>query len=176
MKALNPRLIVTSVSGYGQTGPYRDRPGFRNVAESIGGLRVVTGYPDRPPVRVGLAIGDSIAALFAAIGTLIALYHRDARREPCVPMQAESAGAHGPSQGQIVDVALYESIFSLLEGMLPEYVHEGAVASTDREPDVSGGSFQRVSDPGWQVDCHRCKQRLFVPTFDATDGSAGFSA
>jgi crotonobetainyl-CoA:carnitine CoA-transferase CaiB-like acyl-CoA transferase len=127
MKALNPRLIVTSVSGYGQTGPYRDRPGFGNVAESIGGLRVVTGYPDRPPVRVGLAIGDSIAALFAAIGTLIALYHRDARREPCVPMQAESAGAHGPSQGQIVDVALYESIFSLLEGMLPEYVHEGAV-------------------------------------------------
>lgn len=116
MKTLNPRLIITSVTGYGQTGPYRDRPGFGNIAESMGGLRAVTGFPDRPPVRVGLSIGDSIAALYAVIGTLMALYHRDTH-----------ATDAGKPQGQVVDVALYESIFTMMEGLLPEYVHEGAV-------------------------------------------------
>ncbi|KPV45132.1 CaiB/BaiF CoA transferase family protein [Alicyclobacillus ferrooxydans] len=112
MKALNPRLIVTSVTGYGQTGPYRERPGFGNIAESMGGLRAVTGFPDRPPVRVGLSIGDSVAALYAVIGTLMALYHRDVK---------------DAKAGQVVDVALYESVFSLMEGLLPEYVHEGSI-------------------------------------------------
>jgi crotonobetainyl-CoA:carnitine CoA-transferase CaiB-like acyl-CoA transferase len=114
MKALNPRLIVTSVTGYGQTGPYRERPGFGNIAESMGGLRAVTGFPDRPPVRVGLSMGDSIAALYAVIGTLMALYQRDAQEG-------------GPKSGQVVDVALYESVFTLMEGLLPEYVHEGSL-------------------------------------------------
>ncbi|MCL6452627.1 MAG: CoA transferase [Alicyclobacillus sp.] len=114
MKALNPRLIVTSVTGYGQTGPYRNRPGFGNIAESMGGLRAVTGFPDRPPVRVGLSLGDSIAALYAVIGTLMALYHRD--------LHSTSGG-----RGQVVDVALYESVFTLMEGLLPEYVHEGSI-------------------------------------------------
>lgn len=112
MTALNPRLIVTSVTGYGQTGPYRERPGFGNIAESMGGLRAVTGFRDRPPVRVGLSIGDSLAALYAVIGTLMALYHRDVR---------------DGRAGQVVDVALYESVFSLMEGLLPEYVHEGSI-------------------------------------------------
>jgi crotonobetainyl-CoA:carnitine CoA-transferase CaiB-like acyl-CoA transferase len=114
MKALNPQLIVTSVTGYGQTGPYRNRPGFGNIAESMGGLRAVTGYPDRAPVRVGLSIGDSIAALYAVIGTLMALYQRDAK----------DISNH---RGQVVDVALYESVFTLMEGLLPEFVHEGAI-------------------------------------------------
>lgn len=114
MKQLNPRLIITSVTGYGQTGPYRDRPGFGNIAESMGGLRAVTGFPDRAPVRVGLSIGDSVAALYAVVGTLLALYERDAK-------------PNGSQKGQVVDVALYESIFTFMEGLLPEYVHEGAV-------------------------------------------------
>jgi formyl-CoA transferase len=112
LKQINPRLIITSVSGFGQTGPYRDRPGFGNIAESMGGWRYVTGFPDHPPVRVGLSLGDSVAALYAVIGTLLALYHRDARKS---------------GEGQVVDVALYEAVFSMLEGILPEYVHAGRV-------------------------------------------------
>lgn len=112
MKEINPRLIITSVTGFGQTGPYRSRPGFGNIAESMGGLRYVTGYPDRPPVRVGLSLADSISGLYAVIGTLLALYHRD---------------KNASEEGQMIDIALYESVFSLLEGILPEYVHEGVV-------------------------------------------------
>ncbi|WP_370589192.1 CaiB/BaiF CoA transferase family protein [Thermoactinomyces sp. CICC 10521] len=112
MRELNPGLIITSVTGYGQTGPYRHRPGFGNIAESFGGLRYVTGYPDRPPVRVGLSLADSISGLYAVIGTLLALFHRDRNQD---------------ATGQVVDVALYESVFSLLESILPEYVHLGAV-------------------------------------------------
>ncbi|MBB3908520.1 carnitine dehydratase [Anoxybacillus sp. UARK-01] len=112
MKKLNPSIIMTRISGYGQTGPYRDKAGFGSVAEAIGGLRYLTGYPDRPPVRTGVAIGDLTAGLYAVIGTLMAVYARErdeARR------------------GQLVDVALYESVFSLLEGMLPEYILTGVV-------------------------------------------------
>jgi crotonobetainyl-CoA:carnitine CoA-transferase CaiB-like acyl-CoA transferase len=112
MRRINPRLIITSVSGFGQTGPYRDRPGFGNIAESMGGWRYITGYPDRPPVRIGLSLGDSVAALYAVIGTLLALYHRDVGKS---------------QEGQTIDVALYEAVFSLMEGILPEYVHEGRV-------------------------------------------------
>ncbi len=114
MKALNSRLIITSVTGFGQTGPYHQRPGFGNIAESMGGMRYLTGFPDRPPVRIGLSIGDSIAALYAVIGTLLALYQRDVQ------------DGNG-SSGQVVDVALYEAVFSLLEGIVPEYVHLGNV-------------------------------------------------
>ncbi len=129
MRALNPRLIITSVTGYGQTGPYRERPGFGNIAESMGGLRAVTGFPDRPPVRVGLSIGDSIAALYAAIGTLMALYHRD---------------KHDQGSGQVIDVALYESVFSLMEGLLPEYVHEGSIRRATGKHAQSSGSLECI--------------------------------
>jgi crotonobetainyl-CoA:carnitine CoA-transferase CaiB-like acyl-CoA transferase len=112
LKRINPKLIITSISGFGQTGPYRNLPGFGNIAESMGGIRYVTGYPDRPPVRVGLSIGDSIAALYAVIGTLLSLYYRDAQNG---------------NTGQVVDVALYEAVFSLLEGIVPEYVHANQV-------------------------------------------------
>lgn len=106
MKNENPSIILTRISGYGQTGPYREKPGFGSVAEAIGGLRYLTGYPDRPPVRVGIAIGDMVAGLYAVIGTLMALRARDEDPE---------------KKGQVVDVALYEAVFSLLEGILPEY-------------------------------------------------------
>jgi crotonobetainyl-CoA:carnitine CoA-transferase CaiB-like acyl-CoA transferase len=106
----NPGLVMVRLSGYGQDGPYRDRPGFGAIAESMGGMRHVTGFPDRPPVRMNLSIGDSIAALHAVIGALMALHHR---RET--------------GRGQVVDVALYEAVFNLMESTLPEFDRTGAV-------------------------------------------------
>lgn len=106
----NPKLVMVRVSGYGQTGPASRRPGFGNIAESVGGLRYITGEADGPPMRVGLSIGDSIAALYAVIGALMALRH------------AERTG-----QGQVVDVALSEAVFSMLEAIVPEYGYDGRV-------------------------------------------------
>jgi succinyl-CoA---D-citramalate CoA-transferase len=105
LSRINPRLIMVRLSGFGQTGPYRDRPGFGAIGESMGGLRYVTGHPDRPPVRVGVSIGDSIAALHGAIGALMALHHRNVNG----------------GRGQFVDVALYEAVFNMMESVLPEY-------------------------------------------------------
>lgn len=112
LQALNPGLIMTRISGYGQTGPYREKPGFGSVAEAIGGLRNLTGFPDRPPVRAGIAIGDLAAGLYAVIGTMFALHARN---------------NHPEKRGQLVDVALYESVFSLMEGALPEYDLKGLI-------------------------------------------------
>jgi formyl-CoA transferase len=106
----NPRLIMVRLSGFGQTGPYKDRPGFGAIGESMGGMRYITGYPDRAPVRVGISIGDSLAAMFGVIGALMALHHRT-----------------GSGQGQVVDVALYEAVFAMMESMLPEYGMGGFV-------------------------------------------------
>ena len=105
LKKENPRVILARISGYGQTGPYAQKPGFAAVAEAFGGLRYVTGEPDRPPVRPNLSLGDSVAGLHAALGILMALYHRDAK-----------GGA-----GQVIDVALYESVLNLMEGTIPEF-------------------------------------------------------
>ena len=105
LSAVNPGLIMVRLSGFGQTGPYRDRPGFGAIAESMGGLRYVTGFPDRPPARVGVSIGDSIAALHGVIGALMALHHRNVNG----------------GRGQYIDVALYEAVFNLMESVLPEY-------------------------------------------------------
>ncbi|MGH8777899.1 CaiB/BaiF CoA transferase family protein [Paraburkholderia sp.] len=114
LQQINPGLVMLRVSGYGQTGPYRDRPGFGVVAEAMGGLRHLSGEPDRTPVRVGISIGDSLSALHGIIGILLALRHRE---------------QHG-GQGQVVDVALYESVFNMMESLLPEYSLFGAI----REP------------------------------------------
>jgi formyl-CoA transferase len=111
LKKLNPRLVMARISGYGQDGPYRDRPGFGIIAESMGGLRYLTAEPGRVPVRVGVSIGDTLAALHGVIGVLMALYHRDAR-----------GGA-----GQVIDIALYESVFNCMESLLPEYSAFNAV-------------------------------------------------
>jgi formyl-CoA transferase len=100
----NPGLVMVRLSGFGQTGPDRDKPGFGAIGESMGGMRYVTGYPDRPPVRVGISIGDSLAALFGAMGALMAIHHR-----------------HASGRGQVVDVALYEAVFAMMESTLPEY-------------------------------------------------------
>lgn len=107
---LNPRLVMLRISGYGQTGPYRDRPGFGVVAEAMSGLRHLTGEPGRVPVRVGVSIGDTLAALHGVIGILLALQHR-----------------HASGKGQVVDVALYEAVFNCMESLLPEYSAFGAV-------------------------------------------------
>lgn len=105
LSADNPGLVMVRLSGYGQTGPYRDQPGFGAIGEAMGGLRAVTGYPDRPPVRAGISLGDSVAAMYGVIGALMALQAR--------------AGNGG--RGQVVDVALYEAVFSLMESLVPEY-------------------------------------------------------
>jgi formyl-CoA transferase len=110
LMALNPRLIMLRISGYGQTGPYRDRPGFGVVAEAMSGLRHLTAEPGRVPVRVGVSIGDTLASLHGVIGILMALHHR-----------------HRSGQGQVIDVALYEAVFNCMESLLPEYSAFGAV-------------------------------------------------
>jgi formyl-CoA transferase len=110
LQALNPQLIVLRISGYGQTGPYRNRPGFGVVAEAMGGLRHLTGEPGRVPVRVGISLGDTLAALHGVIGILLALQHR-----------------HTTGEGQVIDVALYEAVFNCMESLLPEYSVFGAV-------------------------------------------------
>ena len=111
LSAINPKLVMVRLSGYGQTGPYKDRPGFGMIGEAMGGMRHITGYPDRAPVRVGVSIGDAIAAMYGAIGALMALHHRNANG----------------GNGQVVDVALYEAVFSLMESMLPEFGMTGFV-------------------------------------------------
>jgi formyl-CoA transferase len=105
LHALNPKLVMVRLSGFGQTGPMRDQPGFGAVGESMGGLRYITGFEDRPPVRTGISIGDSIAALWGVIGALMALRHREVNG----------------GQGQVVDVALYEAVFAMMESMVPEF-------------------------------------------------------
>jgi formyl-CoA transferase len=112
LKKINPRIIMVRVSGWGQDGPNKNKPGFASVAEAVGGLRFVTGYPDSPPVRPNLSLGDTLAGLHAALGILIAVYHRD---------------VVGSGVGQIVDVALYESVFNVMEGIVPDYDKLGLV-------------------------------------------------
>jgi succinyl-CoA---D-citramalate CoA-transferase len=105
----NPGLVMLRLSGFGQTGPYRDQAGFGAVGESMGGIRYITGYPDRPPVRQNISIGDALASLHGVIGAMMALRHRD----------ANGGKEHG--KGQVVDVALYEAVFNMMESTLPEY-------------------------------------------------------
>jgi formyl-CoA transferase len=109
----NPGLIVTRISAFGQTGPLSERPGFAAVAEAYSGFRNLVGDPDRAPVRVGVSIGDSIAGLYAAFGSIMSLYQREARRR-------DSAGAV-PLTERIIDVALNEAMFSMMESLIPDY-------------------------------------------------------
>jgi formyl-CoA transferase len=115
----NPGLVMLRLSGFGQSGPLRDQAGFGAIGESMGGLRYVTGFPDRAPVRPNLSIGDSIASLHGVIGVLMALRHRDAA--------GNRGGDRSVGRGQVVDVALYESVFSMMESVLPEYDMFGLV-------------------------------------------------
>ena len=116
LHAANPRLVIARISGYGQTGPYRDKPSFGAIGEAMGGIRHLTGYPrgvtDIPPPRCGISIGDDLAGMYGAIGVLAALWQRD---------------VGGTGNGRIIDVNLVDSIFSLMEGMLPEYALDGRI-------------------------------------------------
>lgn len=123
LSKINPKLVMVRVSGYGQTGPYKDRPGFAAIAESMGGLRYLTGYPDRPPVRVGVSLGDTLASLYGTIGALLALHHINVNK----------------GQGQYIDVALYESVFGIMESLIPEYAALGHIR------ECSGASLPGIS-------------------------------
>jgi len=123
LSRLNPALIMVRVSGFGQTGPYLDRPGFAAIAESMGGLRYLAGYPDRPPVRVGVSIGDTLASLYGVIGALLAMHHLK---------------VNGGS-GQYIDVALYEAVFGVMESLIPEFAESGFIRER------SGASLPGIS-------------------------------
>jgi len=133
---LNPRLIMLRISGYGQTGPYRDKPGFGVVAEAMSGLRHLTAEPGRVPVRVGVSIGDTLAALHGVIGILLALQER------------QRSG-----QGQVIDVALYEAVFNCMESLLPEYSAFGAVrgAAGSALPGIAPSNAYRCKDGGYAL-------------------------
>jgi formyl-CoA transferase len=132
LAALNPRLIMLRISGYGQTGPYRDLPGFGSIGEAMGGLRHLTGEPGRVPVRCGISIGDTLAALHGVIGVLTALYHRDANG----------------GKGQVIDVALHEAVFNVMESLIPEYSAFEAVreAAGSALPGIAPSNAYRCAD------------------------------
>jgi len=136
----NPGLVMLRISGYGQTGPYRDRPGFGVVAEAMGGLRHLTAEPGRVPVRVGVSIGDTLASLHGVIGILLALQHRHASVSPAAPK----------GRGQVVDVALYEAVFNCMESLLPEYSAFGVVreAAGSALPGIAPSNAYACAD-GW---------------------------
>jgi len=129
---INPRLIMLRISGYGQSGPYRDLPGFGSIGEAMGGLRHLTGEPGRVPVRCGISLGDTLAALHGVIGLLMALYHRDARG----------------GKGQVIDVALHEAVFNVMESLIPEYSAFGAVreAAGSALPGIAPSNAYRCAD------------------------------
>ncbi len=131
LKAINPRIIMVRVSGYGQTGPYSPRAGYASVGEAMGGMRYLSGYPDRPSSRTGLSIGDSLAATFACVGALAALHERDKTGE-----------------GQIVDSAIYEAVLNIMEATIPEYVVSNYIRtrSGSKLPNVAPSNVYECTD------------------------------
>lgn len=134
LHAINPELVILRISGYGQTGPYRDLPGFGVIGEAMGGLRHLTAEPGRVPVRVGVSIGDTLAALHGVIGVMMALYHRKVNGGP----------------GQVIDVALHEAVFNIMESLIPEYSAFGAVreAAGSALPGIAPSNAYPCQD-GW---------------------------
>ena len=132
LHAVNPRLVIARVSGYGQDGSYRDRPSFGSIGEAMGGLRHLTGEPGRVPVRVGVSIGDTLAALHGTIGVLTALYHRTVNG----------------GTGQVIDVALHEAVFNVMESLIPEYSAFGVVreAAGSALPGIAPSNAYRCID------------------------------
>jgi succinyl-CoA--D-citramalate CoA-transferase len=131
---LNPGLIMVRVSGFGQTGPYRDKAGFGSIGEAMGGIRSITGFPDRPPTRIGISIGDSLAATFACLGALTALHER---------------GRSG--QGQVVDIGIYEGVLAMMESMIPEYQLAGHIRERSGNvlPNIAPSNIYPTADGGW---------------------------
>jgi formyl-CoA transferase len=138
MSAINPGIVLARVSGYGQTGPYAERAGFASVSEAMGGIRHINGFPDQPPPRMHLSLGDSLAAMFAAQGILAALYWRD--------------GAGG-GLGQVVDVSLMEASFALLESTVPEYDRLGIVRGPQGTnlKGIAPSNIFKSKDDSWVV-------------------------
>ena len=134
LSTLNPGLIMLRISGYGQTGPYRDLPGFGSIGEAMGGLRHLTGEPGRVPVRCGISIGDTLAALHGTIGVLTALYHRKVNG----------------GRGQVIDVALHEAVFNVMESLVPEYSAFGVVREPAGSalPGIAPSNAYRCADGG----------------------------
>jgi formyl-CoA transferase len=134
----NPGLIMLRISGYGQTGPYRDLPGFGAIGEAMGGLRHLTGEPGRVPVRCGISIGDTLAALHGTIGVLTALHHRNAN------------GGRSGGKGQVIDMALHEAVFNVMESLIPEYSAFGAVREPAGSalPGIAPSNAYRCGDGG----------------------------
>jgi crotonobetainyl-CoA:carnitine CoA-transferase CaiB-like acyl-CoA transferase len=144
LSAAKPSLVMVRISGYGQSGPYRDRPGFAAIAEAMGGLRYVTGEPGRPPVRAGVSLGDSLAGLYGVIGALLAMHHV----------------TRNGGRGQYVDVALYESVFAVMESLLPEFARFGHVRER------SGGSLPGIAPS----NTYRCRDGHYVVIAGNSDG------
>lgn len=137
LSRINPKLVMVRISGFGQTGPYRDRPGFGAIGEAMGGIRYTTGSPDRPPARVGISLGDSLASLHGVIGALMCL------------LRVKT----GQGLGQVVDVSLFESVFNLMESLVPEYDLFGEVRerSGGRLPGIAPTNTYRTRDAAWLV-------------------------
>lgn len=144
LSALHPSLIMLRISGYGQDGPYSARPGFAAVAECMGGLRHVTGFPDRPPVRTGVSLGDTLASLYGTIGALVAMHHLKA----------------GGGRGQFIDVALYESVLGVMESLIPEYAATGFVRGR------SGASLPGIAPS----NTYACRDGQYVVVAGNGDG------
>jgi formyl-CoA transferase len=137
LSRVNPSLVMVRISGYGQSGPYRHRPGFAAIAEAMGGLRYVTGDPDRPPVRAGISLGDTLAAMYGVIGALMAVRHVE----------------QGGGVGQVVDVALYEAVFGVMESLIPDFSRFRHVRerSGPRLPGIAPSSTYRCRDGRYVV-------------------------
>ena len=144
LSKVNPALVMVRISGYGQSGPYKDRPGFAAIAEAMGGLRHVTGYPDRPPVRAGVSLGDSLAGIYGVIGALMAMHHVK----------------NNNGRGQVVDVALYEAVFGVMESLLPEFSRFRHVRER------SGGSLPGIAPS----NTYPCKDGSHVVIAGNSDG------
>jgi len=137
LHALNPKLILVRISGYGQSGPYRDRPGFGAIGEAMGGIRYTTGHPDSPPARVGVSLGDSLASMHAVMGALMSL------------LRVKT----GQGDGQVVDVSLAESVFNVMESLVPEYAMLGHVRerSGGALPGIAPSNTYPTADGGYVV-------------------------
>lgn len=134
LRELNPGLIMIRVSGFGQTGPYRDKAGFGSIGEAMGGIRSITGFADRPPTRIGISIGDALAATFATIGALTALHQRQRNGE-----------------GQVVDIGIYEGVLAMMESMIPEYQLTGHLRERTGNilPNIAPSNIYPTADGGW---------------------------
>jgi len=137
LHALNPKLTLVRISGYGQSGPYRDRPGFGAIGEAMGGIRYTTGNPDSPPARVGVSLGDSLASMHAVMGALMSL------------LRVKT----GQGDGQVVDVSLAESVFNVMESLVPEYAMLGHVRerSGGALPGIAPSNTYPTADGGYVV-------------------------